>query len=155
MRRAILVIVGVMCLGTAGTAPAGTRGATVVKALYNKHLKATILVNPRGLTLYIWTTDPKQKSVCNNDPTYHCSKAWPPLVTTGRPRAGAGVKQSLLGTTKRDDGRMQVTYAGRPLYTWAGYLNTPPDRKPGDLNGQGYISSWYAITPAAKLVYRP
>jgi len=49
-----------------------------------------------------------------------CAKAWPPLFTTGAPLGGAGVRAKLLGTTKRTDGTLQVTYNGHPLYYYEG-----------------------------------
>ena len=52
-----------------------------------------------------------------------CAQAWPPLITKGAPKAGDGVKASLLGTTKRDDGTLEVTYDGHPLYYYAGDSN--------------------------------
>lgn len=54
------------------------------------------------------------------DPTCYgvCAKAWPPVLTEGRPKAGRGVDQDLLGTVKRRNGDRQVTYAGKPLYTY-------------------------------------
>jgi predicted lipoprotein with Yx(FWY)xxD motif len=153
MRRVFVLVVVALFLG-ADRAPARTDAGALVKARADKHLKATILVNARGLTLYIYTPDPKGQSTCVDDPTYHCSKVWPPLITNGDPSAAAGVKQALLGTITREDGRTQVTYAGRPLYTFAGFAGTPRDKKPGDLNGQGFIAAWYVITPAGKLVRR-
>ena len=65
--------------------------------------------------IYIFQNDRKDKSVCYGE----CAQAWPPVLTRGRPKAGKGVKDSLLGTTKRRDGRLQVTYAGKPLYFYA------------------------------------
>jgi predicted lipoprotein with Yx(FWY)xxD motif len=48
-----------------------------------------------------------------------CAEDWPPVLTTGLPRARAGVREDLLGTTRRKDGSTQVTYAGHPLYFYA------------------------------------
>ena len=71
-----------------------------------------------------------------------CVSYWPPVLTGAKPRAGAGVRASLLGVTKRADGRRQVTYAGHPLYTFIG------DRKPGQTAGEGlnnFGATWDAI----------
>jgi predicted lipoprotein with Yx(FWY)xxD motif len=65
--------------------------------------------------IYVFERDEEDKSNCYGD----CAEAWPPVFTTGEPRAGTGVKRSLLGTTKRRDGKLQVTYAGKPLYYYA------------------------------------
>ena len=76
-----------------------------------------------------------------------CAQAWPPVTTTGTPKASGAVKASLLGTTKRADGSSEVTYAGHPLYTFAG------DTQAGQTNGQGsngFGAPWWVVTPAGK-----
>jgi predicted lipoprotein with Yx(FWY)xxD motif len=88
-----------------------------------------------------------------NDPTYHCSKLWPPLLTSGSPVAGKGVKASLLGTVRRsDNGKLQVRYAGHPLYRYAGGVSGPPDTKPGDVDGQGAVSIWFVLSPSGEVI---
>ena len=57
---------------------------------------------------------------------------------------------SLLGTIKRDDGRLQITYAGHPLYTYAGGLGFGGDRQPGDARGQGFGAIWWVVSPSGK-----
>jgi len=104
-----------------------------------------ILFDGRGFALYAFTHDPRGKSVC----TGACAKAWPPFVVTGPPRAAAGVKATLLGTTKRADGTLQVTYAGRPLYYYVG------DRKPGQVlcqNVREFGGVWLVIRSTGALV---
>ena len=71
-----------------------------------------VLVGPGGLVVYMYVPDRRSKSTCYGK----CARYWHPLLTKGRPRAGAGVKANLLGTTTRKDGRVQVTYNGHPLY---------------------------------------
>ena len=83
--------------------PASARNAAVpahavVKVAFNKTLKKSILVDARGFTLYMYSVDTPGTPYCYNDATYHCSKAWPPLLTKGAPRAGKGAKASLLDT---------------------------------------------------------
>lgn len=139
-------------LTASGTATSVSPHA-VVKAAYNKQLKQTILVDTRGLTLYMWTEDRRFGSAtCYDDPNYHCSKAWPPLRTRGAPKAGPGVKASLLGVAERTDGASQVTYRGYPLYTNAGRGTLEPDRRPGDINGLGFLGMWWAVSPSGRLV---
>lgn len=75
----------------------------------------TILFDTRRQAIYIFENDARNKSNCYGE----CARAWPPVYTKGAPRARGGVRQSLLGTTKRRDGRLQVTYRGRPLYFYA------------------------------------
>jgi predicted lipoprotein with Yx(FWY)xxD motif len=74
-----------------------------------------VLFDGRGYALYAFTYDQKRKSRCYGA----CAKAWPPYLVK-KPKAGKGVKKSLIGTTRRNDGSIQVTYAGRPLYYYVG-----------------------------------
>jgi predicted lipoprotein with Yx(FWY)xxD motif len=71
-----------------------------------------VLFDGRDRALYLFTRDPRNKTRCYGA----CAEAWPPFYAKGRPRAGAGVKRSLLGTIERRDGRRQVTYKGQALY---------------------------------------
>ncbi len=78
-----------------------------------------------------------------------CAADWPPLMASAKLRAGSGVKASLLGTTKRKDGRRQVTYKGHPLYRFS------EDRKPGQTNGEGineFGGEWDLVSPAGASV---
>jgi predicted lipoprotein with Yx(FWY)xxD motif len=160
MRRAVAAasIVGVIAVATAAAQPERSgnverrAAGTTVKTVFNAKLKSTILVTGKGLTLYYWTHDSGRTSNCVNDALYHCSKWWPPLLTTGTPVATGGAKQSLLGTTKRAGGKTQVTYAGHPVYRWVGVGSPAPDTKPGDVYGQGFISQWWALSPSGKAI---
>lgn len=93
-----------------------------------------VLVDSRGMTLYLFEKDSGGKSACYGA----CASAWPPLTTNGKPQAIGGAKASQLGTTKRSDGTIQVTYAGWPLYTYVA------DTKPGEANGTG-VNSFGAL----------
>jgi len=114
MTKFALVLAAVLALG-AGTASASSQASrstvTLRSSAYGK-----ILFDGTGRALYAFTKDPRRKSVCAGA----CAKAWPAYVVAARPKAGAGVKTSLLGTTKRAGGRIQVTYNGRPLYYYVG-----------------------------------
>ena len=80
-----------------------------------------------------------------------CAALWPPLLTKGKPIAGHGVRASLLGTTKRKDGKLEVTYNGHPLY----YFVT--DRKPGQTTGQAvnqFGAPWWVLSAAGKEIHR-
>jgi predicted lipoprotein with Yx(FWY)xxD motif len=104
-----------------------------------------VLFDGRGFVLYAFTRDPRGKSVCAGT----CARAWPPYVVKTRSRAGSGVKARLLGTTKRADGRLQVTYAGRPLYYYVG------DRRGGQIlcqNVTEFGGVWLVIRPTGALV---
>ena len=100
----------------------------------------SILVDGKGMTLYIFTKDEADKSPC----TGGCLQAWPPFLTNGAPAAGEGVDASLLGTTTLADGSTIVTYNHMPLYYWAA------DTKPGDTSGQGVNNVWYVVAPDGK-----
>ena len=110
-----------------------------------------VLVDSEGLTLYDFHKDKGTESACYGA----CAKAWPPLLTSGAPQPSNGASGSKLGTTKRDDGTMQVTYAGHPLYTFVA------DTKPGEANGNDFSAfgaQWYALTPkgtGARRLIRP
>jgi predicted lipoprotein with Yx(FWY)xxD motif len=101
-----------------------------------------VLVDSGGRTLYLYTPDSHGKSVCYGQ----CASYWPPLLSAGKPRAGTGVKASLLGVTMRTDGKHQVTYAGHPLYLFA------QDSKPGQTNGEDVQGIWYVVSAAGKQV---
>ena len=104
-----------------------------------------ILFDGRGFALYAFTRDPRGQSVCKGA----CAKAWPPFVVTRTPRAAGGVKAKLLGTTKRAGGKLQVTYAGRPLYYYVG------DRKPSQVlcqNVREFGGVWLVIRSTGALV---
>jgi predicted lipoprotein with Yx(FWY)xxD motif len=151
----VALVVGVLVVAAPGPVSAeGDAAASpaVVKTALNKKLGKAILVNSRGLTLYAYAADQRNVSQCADDAQYHCSKAWPPLRTSGKPSAGQGVKAALLGTIKRKDGAPQVTYNGHPLYTDAGAakFSLVRDAKPGDANGQGFLGVWSVISPAGK-----
>jgi predicted lipoprotein with Yx(FWY)xxD motif len=106
-----------------------------------------ILVDSRGHTLYLFQKDTNGKSACAGQ----CASFWPPLIATGKPLAAAGAKASLLGTTKRADGRMQVTYNHHPLYTFV------KDTKKGQTNGEAlsaFGAKWYALSPAGARVVK-
>ena len=120
-------------------APKGTLVSIHKTALGN------ILADARGHTLYLFEKDKNRMSSCNGA----CIAYWPAVITGAKPRAGAGARASLLGTTKRSDGRRQVTYAGHPLYTFAG------DSKAGQTTGEGltdFGAAWDAIAPNGRQI---
>jgi predicted lipoprotein with Yx(FWY)xxD motif len=156
LRMTLLLVAGALCAtAVSARALAGGRASSssaLVKLASNKQLKKSILVDQRGFTLYMFSQDSRNKSTCYNDAQYHCSKAWRPLRSSAAPRAGQGVKASLLGTAARTDGAAQVTYNGHPLYTNAGApaFALERDAKPGDLNGLGFSDIWFAVSPTGK-----
>jgi predicted lipoprotein with Yx(FWY)xxD motif len=124
----------------------GTQTGGTKVALANSPL-GHILVDSKGITLYDFVKDKGTTSACYGA----CAALWPPLTTKGKPVAGRGVRASLLGTTKRKDGKLEVTYGGHPLY----YFVT--DRKPGQTTGQGvnqFGGPWWVISAAGKEIHR-
>jgi len=87
----------------------------------------SFIADGRGVSLYLFEADKGTQSVCYGD----CATNWPPLLTSGAVVTSGGASMSLVGTTKRTNGAMQVTYNGHPLYYFVG------DSKPGDTNGEG------------------
>jgi predicted lipoprotein with Yx(FWY)xxD motif len=128
--------------GSPAKAPSSS-GAVTVKAASSP--LGTILVDSEGKTLYLFEADSPNMSNCSGG----CTAVWPPVTTSGKATAGAGVSAGMLGTAKRSDGSMEVTYAGHPLYWFEG------DTKAGDTNGEGltdFGGAWYAVSPAGKAV---
>jgi predicted lipoprotein with Yx(FWY)xxD motif len=126
--------------GSANSSPSPAAAGTKVAVVNNPKL-GQILVDDKGMTLYLFVKDTGSSSTCYDQ----CAQFWPPLLTTGTPQAAAGADQSLLGTTTRTDGKVEVTYAGHPLYYFV------KDKAPGDITGQGvngFGDLWWVLTPA-------
>jgi len=145
MKRFVqLLIAGLSAAAFVAAASAATGGTTV--AIRTSPL-GPILVDSKGITLYDFPKDNGIVSSCYGA----CAALWPPLTTTGKPHAGPGVRASLLGTTKRKDGKLEVTYNDHPLYYFVS------DRKPGQTTGQAlnqFGAPWWVLTPAGKEIHR-
>ena len=116
------------------------KGPVAVVKVMNTPDLGKVIVDSKGMTLYDFHKDKGTTSACYGE----CAVAWPPLLTSGEPKAQGGAEQSLLGTTKRKDGTLQVTYNGHPVY---GFVE---DKKPGETNGndfKGFGAQWYALEP--------
>ena len=126
-------------LATTGAIGSGAKVAVASSGL------GQILVEGRGRTLYLFAKDKRGRSSC----TGQCAMYWPPLIASGKWAAVAGAKQSLLGTTKRADGRLQLTYNHHPLYTFV------KDTAKGQTNGEevdAFGGEWYAVSAAGAKV---
>jgi predicted lipoprotein with Yx(FWY)xxD motif len=99
----------------------------------------SMLFDPSMQAIYVFENDPNGETVCYDE----CAEAWPPVLTNGTPRAGKGVDVSLLGTVERRDGKLQVTYAGKPLYFYAHEGPGEVKCHNVDLNG----GLWWVIGP--------
>jgi predicted lipoprotein with Yx(FWY)xxD motif len=138
---AIALVTGFgVAAAVAGAAPTAL---VTVKSTQNAAL-GKILVNGSGKTLYHYASEKKNAVKC----TGSCARTWPPLLigAGAKPVAAPGVTASLLGTVKRPDGKLQVTYKGLALYLYAG------DKKAGDVKGQGTSGIWHAIAPSGVVV---
>jgi predicted lipoprotein with Yx(FWY)xxD motif len=140
--RLLAAALAFAALSATGPAVAQTPRSTVtVKA----SSFGRILFDGRGYVLYGFTRDPHGTSVCSGA----CARAWPPYIVKSRPHVGGGVSARRLGTTKRPNGSLQVTYAGRPLYYYVG------DRKPGQIlcqNVKEFGGFWRVVRPSGRLV---
>lgn len=125
----------------AGT-PAGTPSGPAVVRVRVDEQNGVYLTDENGRALYLFDQDRRGHSTCDDD----CALAWPPYLTRGAPMAGdPAVRPSLLSTTRRNDGREQVTYGGWPLYYDA------DDTARGAVQGQGvdeYGAKWYLVAPS-------
>ena len=136
----VLVALAVMV----STGGAATRRGALVKV--SKTPLGRILVDSRGRTLYLFEKDKSRKSLCSGS----CATFWPPLLTSGKPRAGAGVKAALLGTIKRAGGARQVTYRRHPLYTFK-------LEQAGQTKGEGLTDfgpPFYAVSPTGAAIVK-
>src|SRR3954453_17214167 len=126
--------------------PTAHKAATSVPAVRAANSSVgRILVDAHGRTVYLFKKDKGTTSTCNGA----CAQAWPPVTVNGKPTAGPGAKASLVGTTKRSDGKTQVTYHGHPLYRFQG------DQTRGDTNGQGLVAfggAWFVVSPSGTQV---
>src|SRR6266516_1726802 len=128
---------------TSSASPLHASKAALV-ALRNTAL-GNVLVDARGHTLYLFDKEKHGRSACYGA----CASYWPPLLSTAKPRPGKGVHASLLGVTKRTNGKRQVTYAGHPLYTFIA------DKKAGQTTGEGltnFGAAWDALAASGRAV---
>ena len=132
---------------TAALAVAGNAKSARTEVHVARTPLGRILVDSRGIALYDFVKDKGNVSACYGA----CAALWPPLLTHGKPVAGPGVRAALLGTTSRKDGKLEVTYAGHPLYYFVS------DRRPGQTTGQGvnqFGGPWWVLSPAGKEIHR-
>ena len=130
-------------LGDASSASAQAPKGTLVEL--GKTPLGRVLIDARGRSLYLFEKDKHGKSACYGA----CAAYWPPVLSTAKPRPGKGVRASLLGFTKRTDGKRQVTYAGHPLYTFVG------DKRATQTTGEGltdFGAAWDVVSATGRAV---
>jgi predicted lipoprotein with Yx(FWY)xxD motif len=145
-----------ICLALAAAIPAAGCGGSsdsdqpparpdATIGLANNGNLGKILIDSAGDTVYLFQKDTGAKSSC----TGACASAWPPVLATGKPTVAGGLAATKVSTTRRSDGKSQVTYAGHPLYRYQG------DSKPGDASGQGlnaFGANWYVLSSSGSAV---
>ena len=147
LKRTALGAALAVALAAAGVAAAAAvthqssaaSSATAGRVTLHKTKIGNVLATSSGRTLYLFVKDKNGKSACYGQ----CATYWPPLMKKGALRAAAGVKANLLGTTKRKNGKAQVTYRGHPLYLFK------LDHAAGQIAGQRqnfFGGKWYAVS---------
>ena len=111
---------------------AGPAMAQMAPTKTSTSAKGKVLTDAKGMTLYTFDKDKGGKSACNGK----CAVNWPPLMAAAGAKGGDG-----YSVIKRDDGKMQWSYKGMPLYTWV------KDKKPGDVTGDGVNKVWHVAKP--------
>jgi predicted lipoprotein with Yx(FWY)xxD motif len=137
MRRLIPLALAVAIAAITATGALGA-GSTTIKTASAGSL-GRILVNGKSVTVYLFQKDSKNKSRCSGT----CATFWPPVIAKGSLRAAGGVRASHLSSFKRSDGRRQVSYYGKPLYTFSGDGSSA-----GKHTGEGltaFGATWYVL----------
>jgi predicted lipoprotein with Yx(FWY)xxD motif len=99
-----------------------------------------VLFDANGQVVYVFENDDENRSACTSA---DCVKAWPPVLTREEPSAGRGIDAGLVGTIRRADGMLQVTYNGRPLYFYE--HEAPGEIKCHNVDLHGGL--WWVVTP--------
>jgi len=129
-----------------GTSGAGAAGVATISVTHSGQLGSILVAGPKQRTVYLFAADKGPMSTCSSA----CAEVWPPVTSTGDPKAAAGANAADLGTITRSDGTKQVTYKGHPLYYYAG-----DGTNGGETSGQGISSfgaPWYVLSPSGSEV---
>ena len=143
-----LLVISLLAGALAPLAAASTGGQAKVAASPKLVLAGSqfgrVLFDGNRRALYAFTRDPRGRSACTGE----CAAKWPPYIVRGKVVAGPGVRASLIGTTRRRDGSIQVLYGGRPLYFYVG----DPKGKIlcGNVNEFGGL--WLVVAASGKLI---
>lgn len=139
----LLVLVAVATAGLAA-APGSAMAGTVIRIIDSDGF-GPVLHDGRGQAIYAFTYDRAKRSRCYGE----CAHDWPPVLTSGKPRAGKRVDARLLGTTKRSNGTTQVTYKSRPLY----FYRNEGRRQIFCQNVVSFGGRWLVVRPSGRLVH--
>jgi len=129
---------------TTTTAGSSSAAATTVAVAQNSTIGKKILVDSKGLTLYVWDND-KTPGQSSCDASSQCAAAWPAFYVTGTPTYGAGLSASMFSTITAPNGQKQLAVNGKPLYYWI------QDKATGDAKGQN-INSFYVVGADGKKI---
>lgn len=143
---ALMVVLGMLGFIAAGSVARSATEAGATVSLRKTKL-GPVLVNSRAHTLYLFAKDRNGRSSCAGS----CARFWPPVLSQGKPSGGPGINASLLRTTRRSNGSLQVTYNGHPLYSYA------LDSRAGQTNGQGsrnFGARWWAVSARGTAVVK-
>lgn len=150
MKRAPLLVAGLIVAATSTTAVASSAGGAArahdsraTKIQLRRTEIGKVLVDGSGFTLYRFSKDPRNSDMCVK--IKECTNLWPPVMSSGRPVAGPGVRAALLSTIRLSGGGRQVTYAGHPLYRYS------PATEKGEtayVGAPGFGGRWYALNAA-------
>ncbi|MGZ4289736.1 MAG: COG4315 family predicted lipoprotein [Gaiellaceae bacterium] len=156
LKRTVLAVALGIALAAAGVAAAAAvthrssgssaaSNATAGLVTLHQTKVGKVLATKSGRTLYLFMKDKNGRSSCYGQ----CAGYWPPLMQKGKLSAGTGVKANFLGTTKRKNGKRQVTYKGHPLYLFS------LDHGAGQISGQGqnfFGGKWFVLNAAGQAV---
>jgi len=119
--------------------------AVEVSSTQDASTSATILTDERGRALYVNLDEQGGTPLCTGD----CTLNFTPVLAEGDTVVSGEVDASLLGTVTRDDGTVQLTYNGWPLYRFARDFN------PVLRLGQGLNGVWYIVSVGGEPVGGP
>jgi predicted lipoprotein with Yx(FWY)xxD motif len=142
-----LVVASAVVLAATAVSPASVTAKGVVVSTRKIPKLGTVLVNSKGMTLYMFVPDKQKRVTCKGT----CAAVWPPLKLAKGAKAVAkgGAKASLLGSDPNPAGGRVVTYKKWPLYLYVG------DSRPGQARGQALKLNgglWYVLSPTGKVI---
>lgn len=110
-----------------------TTSAQIVMTKTNA-TKGDYLSDVKGMTIYIFDKDTAGISTCYSA----CATLWPPYLEGATPPSTMSANITIV---KRTDGSMQYAYKGMPVYYYS------PDKKTGDVLGDGVGGVWHLVKP--------
>lgn len=135
-RRITLLLASLAALAVVTTSALGAHHSTTVRTATNSKL-GTFLVNHGKRTLYHLTGETTHHFLCTR--AMGCTTLWPPQIVASKSAIANDSVKGLSTVRRPDTHKLQVTFKGKPLYTFAG------DHKPGDTNGQGFLGVWFVL----------